>query len=250
MELFKRILKEPDLTEVPRQERRSTQRFVLHPGFQLKAVLSLIGRDDTGVPMSNTRHGWNWKGRLLDCSEHGARMQMGSSLKAVSGDTCDLILTVDDYELTVPCHITNIRELDGNLVLGLKHDIEDEAIWTGYRQLLEVVALGSTLKPHGRSPKPDESGYLVEHYVSKRSARLSVWRHPSNQAVLAFEFQLKDNMVRAAAGQGMEFLAGEEARPATAAKSMELQRLFNWVVPNLAPAVPEDVRAFLRAYAA
>jgi hypothetical protein len=29
----------------------------------------------------------------------------------------------------------------------------------------------------------------------------------------------------------------------------EIQRLFQWVVPNLASAVPNDVRAFLQGYA-
>ena len=50
----------------------------------------------------------------------------------------------------------------------------------------------------------------------------------------------------------MEYLLGAdaaEARPVSAAKSKEIQRLFRWVVPNLAPVVPTDVREFLQAYA-
>ena len=252
MLFFKRILKEPEPEEsaVPRVERRSTKRYLVNPQFPLRAVLSFIGRDESGAPMSNTRQGWNWKGRLIDCSEQGVRMQMGPALKVEAREMCDLKLTLDDFQLTIPCHIANIRENAEGLVFGLKHDIEDDSTRTAYGQLIEILALGSTLKQSGRTTKPDESGYLVERYVSDRPARLSIWRYPGDGSVAAFEFQLKDNLVRAAAGQGMEYYSGEgdEARTATAAKALEIQRLFSWVVPNLAAAVPDDVRDFLKRY--
>ena len=81
---------------------------------------------------------------------------------------------------------------------------------------------------------------------------LTVWRHPVDASVAAFEFRLQDNLVRAAAGQGAEFLAdnaGTGSRPASNEQCVEIGRLFTWVVPNLAPVVPEDVRAFLQHYA-
>ena len=87
MLFFKRILKEPEPTSsTPAVERRSTKRYAINPAFALKAVLSFIARDDTGAPLSNTRHGWNWKGRLIDCSEQGVRIQMGPGLKVELGD--------------------------------------------------------------------------------------------------------------------------------------------------------------------
>lgn len=251
MLLFKRILKapEPAANPVPRVERRSVPRYLVHPKFPLKAVLSFIGRDDSGAPMSNTRHGWNWKGRLIDCSEQGAHLQMGPAIKVAAKELCDLRLTLEDFELVVPCHVANVREHAEGFVFGLKHDIEDEATRNAYLQLIEIFALGSTLKSLGRPSQPDESGYHAEHYGSNRPARLTIWRHPEDQSVAAIEFQLKDNYVRAAAGQGMEYLSGANPRPAAAAKALEIQRLFGWVVPNLASAVPEDVREFLRIYA-
>lgn len=250
MLLFKRILKEPEpaADTVPQVERRSSKRYIVNPKFPIKAVLSFIGRDDSGTPMSQSRHGWNWKGRLVDCSEQGVRIQMGPTLKVAARDLCDLKLTIDDFELTVPCHVANIRETPEGPFFGLKHDIEDEATWHPYRQLLEVLALGSTVKLKTRTTKPDESGYLVEHYTSDRPARLSVWRYPADGSVAAFEFQLKDNLVRAAAGHTMEYFNGEDFRQASAAKSLEIQRLYRWVVPNLASAVPDDVRVFLTHY--
>jgi hypothetical protein len=253
MLFFKRILKQPDPTAnpVPFVERRRTKRYLVNPKFHLKAVLNYVARDESGAPMSHSRHGWNWKGRLIDCSEQGVRIQMGPTLRVEARDLCDLMLTVQDFELTIPCYIANIRENAEGLVFGLKHKIEEEGTWHAYQQLLEVLALGSTLRLHSKTAEPDESGYQVEHYVSDRPARLSIWRDPEDKSVAAFEFQMKDSLVRAAEGYGMGYLTGDgaESLQPRSAKAQEIQRLFNWVVPNLAQAVPEDVREILQRYA-
>jgi len=79
------------------------------------------------------------------------------------------------------------------------------------------VALGSTLRLRTKTPKPDDSGYLVEKYASSRPSRLTVWRHPTGGMVSAFEFILKDSLVRAAVGQ-QPVTAGEmvfSGRPMT-----------------------------------
>ena len=254
MLFFKRILKEPPaepepVDEVPPPvERRKAPRFKVHPDSPLKVVLSFIGRDETGKPMSHSRHGWNWRGRLLDCSEHGVRLQMGPVVKAVTGDDGELIVEMEDFHLTVPCHIANIVEQPAGLVFGVKHDITGEADWKAYRQLLEVIALGATLKRQFKRTKPDESGYLVEQYASDRPARLTIWRDKDDQTPAAFEFLLKDSLVRGAAGE-LQCLAGADgANAATPAQAGEIRRLFHWVVPNMSPAVPADVRKFLLGY--
>ena len=253
MLFFKRILKEPEPTSsTPAVERRSKARYVVNPAFALKAVLSFIARDDTGAPMSDTRQGWNWKGRLIDCSEEGVRIQMGPGLKIGLGDPCDLKLSVDDFALTVPCHVINVTEQPEGTLFGLQFDPVEASVESAYRQLLEVIALGSALKLQPKAAQPDASGYLVEAYASDRSSRLTVWRHPADKSVAAFEFQLKDNLVRGAAGHTVEFLAdldGTGSRPANTEKCLEIGRLFQWVVPNLASVVPDDVREFLKHYA-
>lgn len=235
----------------PAEERRRARRFVLQPEFPLKAVLSYIGRDDTGAPVSASRQGWAWKGRLIDCSELGARMQLGHAMPAIVGETCDLRLTDGEFELVVPCHVTHVRETPEGLVLGLRHDLEEPKALQEYRRLVEVAALSSTLRLRTRTPKPDDSGYFVERYGSNRPASLTIWRHPANSAVAAFEFILKDSLVRVVHGREIEYFAGSAhgSSPATAMRSMEIHRLFRWVVPNLPPAIPADVRAFLRQYA-
>lgn len=256
MQFFKRILKEPEKEpdqEVARVERRSKQRFALGPKFPLKAVLNLAQRDDSGAPMTHSRHGWNWKGRLLDCSEQGARMQFNAAFNAASGDAGSLHLELEGFELFLPCHISNIKEEGSGIVFGLKHDLTDPATDNAYRQLLEIVALGATLKPCAKNSKPDESGYLMEQYASDWQSRLTVWRDKSDKEMTAFEFLLKDCLVRAAREQEPEYLDGIEAagsRPAAPNKAAEIHRLFRWVAANLPSAVAADVREFLQYFAA
>lgn len=247
---FDRILKESS-GEVVAPERRSSQRFALNPEFPLKAVLSLVARDESGELLSNSRAGWHWKGHLIDISQFGARMQVGPGLRAAVGDAGELWLSIGEFKLTVPCHIAHQREHDEGMVFGLKHDITDDATWAAYRQLIEVVALGHTLKPQSKEARPDGSGYLVEQFASPRPARLTLWRRTENKALAAFEFLLKSDVVRALAGNDPEYFTyteGNEVRPAPSTHAIEIHRLFQWVVPNITPVVPDDVRRFLRTY--
>jgi hypothetical protein len=89
-------------------------------------------------------------------------------------------------------------------------------------------------------------------YTSDLGSRLSIWRERRDRSVVAFEFVLKDSIVRAAAGQVAEYLYGTDgasAAPADPVKEGELRRLFQWVVPNVPDEIPAEVRAFLRQYA-
>ncbi len=262
MAFFKRFLKdhvsspaspapETPLRVLPAVERRTEERHAVSQDFALKATLSYVGRDVTGAPMSDSRHGWNWKGRLVDCSEAGVRIQLGAGLQAVIGESCDLRLGIQDFEVIVPCHVVNITENAEGMVFGLQHEIFDETARLKYLRLVDVVALGSTLHLHSRTPGPDDSGYIVESFRSSRSARLTVWRHPADESVSAFEIQINDCLLRAAEGQGLEYFTGDDSgsRPATALQCHEIHQLFQWVVCNLPAAVPAEVRSFLRAFA-
>ncbi len=248
--LFQRILPEPAGAVKP-AERRSTQRYVPAPDFPLTAVLSFIGRDENGELLSASRQGWHWKGHLMDISLSGARMCLGAGVHAKVGDACDLWLSVGDFKLSVPCHIVHLRPGEEGLVCGLKHDIDGGIAWAAYRQLIEVIALGYTLRPQDKPAKPDQAGYLVEKYISARPARLTLWRKAESKAMSAFEFLMKGSIVRAVAGGSPEYFSYVNTavvRPASSSRAREIHRLFGWVVPNLAPVVPDDVRTFLRTY--
>ena len=251
MLFFKRILKVPPLADMKTLpvERRSARRYVVNPQFPLKAVLSSSGRVGSTAPMGHPRPAWTWEGRLVDCSEQGARILMSPAHKVDASDLCDLRLTIEEFRLTIPCHIGNITGRAEGLVFGLRHEITDEATRQAYAQLLEVLALGSALKLQVKSAEPDASGYLVEHYASNRPARLTVWRLPTGGGVVAFEFLLKDSLVRVVTEQDVEYRNAADGRTAPPAKALEIKRLFQWVVPNIADTVPEDVRKILKHHA-
>lgn len=201
--------------------------------------------------MSNSRHNWNWKGRLLDFSGEGARIQMGPGVRGHLGDTCDLLLSIEEHQVAVPSQIANITEGSEGPVFGLRHRIESQEVWKDYSVLLEVVALGSTLSLAVRQTSADESGYRVEQYASAWGSRLTLWREARSGRPAAFELVMNDGIVRAAGGSDLEYLAGTEvaqAVPAEREQIIELYRLFHWVVPSLGEVVPADARDFLRRW--
>ncbi len=252
MQFFKGILQETGDDAVA-EERRSGQRMAIGEGFPLKSMLSFIGRDEHGELLGGKRANWNWKGRLVNCSEVGARLQLAPSVRATKGDACDLKLKLEDIDLVIPSRIVNLRENADGVSCGLKHEIEDLGIEKGYAQFLEVVALGATLQPSFRKTEPDDSGFLPEQYASSWQSCLNVWRLRSDRRITAFEFVLKDCLVRAVRDHEMECFTGTsatEGKPATGFRTWEIKRLYSWVVPNLPRKVPADVQQFLRGYLA
>lgn len=250
MQFFKGILQESG-DENGGEERRSGQRMPVSAEFPVKSVLSFVGRDENGEPLGGKRQNWNWRGRLVDCSDIGARMQLAPAVRAVKGDPCDLKLSLEGTDLIIPSRIVNLREQDEGVFCGLKHEIVDLQTEKAYTQFLEIIALGATLQPSFKKAQPDDSGYLPEQYASNWQSCLNVWRHQTDKAVAAFEFVLKDCLVRAVKDHEMECLTGTtptDAKPATSYRSWEIKRLFHWVVPNLSKKVPADVKTFLKNY--
>jgi hypothetical protein len=252
MLFFKRIL--GDSNPEIRSDRRGGPRYPVGASFPLKAVLNTVGRDEMGLPLqSKDGEGWDWTGRLINLSPTGARLQVPATMHSHKDDVCRMKFEIEGYELIVPGRIAHITERRDSFVYGIELDTSGPEVSKPYRQLFELIALGAALKPTKPS-QPDDSGYLAEQYAAEEFSTLDVWRAGSDQAVVAFDLRLNDCRVRGLAGETeLQFLLkGEEDKPETAppAQRDEIRRLFQWVVPNLSPEVPEDVRAFLRKRAA
>jgi hypothetical protein len=175
---------------------------VISAEFPLRTGLGFTAR---------ARDSWNWKGRLLNCSEQGVRLQFDTPVQAATGELCDLKLDLEEFVLVVPCHISNLRRQGSTAFLGLKHNITDEETQGAYRLFLEIVALGAALRQHLRKSQPEGSDYLVEQYASEQRSCLNGWRHPSSGMVAAAEFLLKDCAVRIVAGHRPEYFASTAA---------------------------------------
>jgi hypothetical protein len=252
MLFFKRILDVKKLSTPA--ERRGGARYAVKPGFPIKTVLNIFGRDEHGLLLqSSDGEGWDWAGRLLDISFSGARMQLPRTVSAVRGDTCRLKIRVQGLELAVPAKLAHIADRRDCLVFGLALNTPGSDTAPAFHQLVELIAFGATLR-QVRPLQADDSGYLVEEYAGELGSRLVIWRRLAGHEVAGFEFRLKDCAVRGLAGRNaLECYAGTDpaaARPASGAKGAEIRRLYQWVVLNLTPAVPADVRDFLQQHAA
>lgn len=251
MLFFKRILdvsKAPEVTT----NRRAASRFVVNPEFPVTAVLNITDRDMFGnLPKNQNKRadGTDWPVQLVNLSSTGARLQVPVSVRAKRDDFGRLKLDVQGYQLIVPGRIAHIAEGDGYRVIGLVLDLSTANTQAGYRQLIELVALGSSLTLT-KSPQQDGTGYNLEEYGGEPASRLSLWRSLASGEVIAFEFRLKDCLVRGHDGStGVECFTGTNAKTAqraSPAQGEEIKRLYQWVVLNLPPAVPADARAFLQ----
>jgi len=251
MLFFERII---NPTQAPAEKRRAT-RYVVGSAFPLKSVLNLVGRDDNGeVLKTGDGEGWDWNGRLVNFSASGVSIQLPPATAARRGDRCTLILSLVNYQLSIPCHVAHVRSLKDSIVFGLKFEFGAGTPPPDYQQLLELVAFGASLKPEKDGAKTaDGSGYLVEHYRGDFGSHLTVWRAASGGQVQWFEFQLAEFFVRGGtATPKLEFAAGQKrnVKPVSPDQVEQIHQLFRWVVPNIARSVPEDVRHSLQHFAA
>ncbi|HEY8996150.1 MAG TPA: PilZ domain-containing protein [Lacunisphaera sp.] len=252
MLFFKRIL---DIRKPPAisTERRVATRFAVSRQFPLQTMLNIAGRDEHGQLLKpKGGEGWDWPGRLVDLSVTGARLQVPLTVIVQRDDTGRLRFDLQGHKFEVPCRIAHISDRRDYALFGLELNLTAAGTYSAYRQLLDLVALGSSLKlvkPLAR----DKSGYLLEQYAGEPASRLSVWRLRADKTIAAFEFQLKDCFVRGLAeNDDLECFVGADAakgRAVKPAQSEEINRLYQWVVLNLASTVPADVRAFLLRHA-
>lgn len=248
MPFFKRILAVRK-TPAASAERRVSARYAVSRDFPIQSVLNIAGRDGQGqMQRPDDREGWDWPGRLIDLSVSGSRLEVPLTVSVHRGDAGCLNLDVQGYKLAIPCRVAHVSDHGDSFMLGLELDLKAGSTDTAYRQLVELVALGSSL----RLVKPlqdDKSGYLTEQYVGEPASRLCLWRDRESGELAAFEFLLKDCFVRGTAGSDvLECFAGKSTvagRVVPAAQGDEIRRLYQWVVLNLASSVPPDARAFL-----
>lgn len=252
MLLFKRILNAATGSNASREKRRGN-RYPINPAFPLRAVLSLTGRDNFGNPLKAADNkGWDWKGHLVNFSSTGARMELPPAALAARGDDCQLKLSLDRYQLVIPSRVAHLKEHRDHVVFGLELNLTESETRRAYRQLVDLVALGASLKL-AESDRVDDSGYLVEKYGGKEDALLTIWRDSAEQMITAFELKVKEYYIRGTSkNRKLHYFAtgaDKELKPVAVSMNGEMQRLFQWIVPNITDAVPADVQNFLKLHA-
>jgi hypothetical protein len=260
---FKRILnfKEGALAG----DKRGSHRYAVGPAFPIKAKLNLAGRDGEGNLLSaNSRNSMDWGGQLVDVSGTGASIRLHPAAVAERGENCCLKLEFDHKLFELAATVAHFRVGKQFATCGVLLKFPDFHTQKAFLQLLEPVALGAGLEAvPPRKVKQDAAGLEKEQYADEEETQLTIWRDAGSKAVAHFELLMRDYCVRGSAqspGLAVTYRDGVKvgrrvSTPSvpiglTPAQEAEVRLLFQWTVPNLAKAVPADVRAFLLRAAA
>ncbi len=243
---FKRILRFKKET-IQQQELRHAQRYPIAAESPLQCVVQLGSRYRSAQP--------------LNLSGSGVSLRLPKDVEVTRGQTCRITFAVEKYQLPVNATIVHLRRDDRHVTIGFSLQFSDFENQQAYLQLLDPIAIGTTLAPLANDGlRFAEPGIITDRYESPADAQLTVWRSFAGQALLGFEFQLHENYVRCRGTPPQlevytstgtaPVLPGYNAPTLRKAgdKSADIRRHFRWVVPHLGKAIPEDVRAFLAQF--
>lgn len=240
-------------------DKREATRYAVGNPFPFKSIITLIGHDGEGHIIPGDDKGQDWSGRLSNLSATGASMQMNAAAMATRGEPCKFKLSLGEYLLEIPGTVAHLRNCSQYVLCGVAFKFPDFNTQKAYLQVLEPVSIGASLEPvETKAIKPDSSGLQKEQYRNAGNALLNVWRPAPGGEIHRFDFRMNDFGVRWGAGMaeletyGIDSAnsTGKKDEPPAIRKLTETQHeevrwLFCLAVPNLAKAVPSDVRKFL-----
>jgi hypothetical protein len=171
---------------------------------------------------------------------------------AFQREQCQLKFSHGDYHLHLPATVTHFRCHAQYSLCGLTFNFPDEESRQSYFQLLEPVAIGSSLKAVDvvqDAPRRPKEKYAA----GNDSAVLTVWRNETENSIVSFDFRMRQYGVSWVKGltelEVYGLAANESATEEIVAlneeQNEEVRWLFCLAVPNLSKAVPLDVRKFL-----
>jgi hypothetical protein len=258
---FKRILDFKKENAAP-ADNRQAPRHAVGPTFPFKAVVTLAAYDGEGNVIEGNNSGTNWAGRLTNLSATGGNIQLSSASAGKRGEPCIFKLSLDTYALEIPSQVAHFRNYPQYALCGFSFSFPDFETQKAYMQVLEPVAIGSTLTPvDPKSVLQDLPGLRKEQFSGHAGSVLTIWRQATSNEIHGFDLRMNAFGVRWS--QGLPALdsygfsqpptpPGKKAVPPppefhklTEAQQEEVNWLFCLAVPNLAKAVPVDVRKFL-----
>ncbi|MBA4138674.1 MAG: hypothetical protein C0518_15320 [Opitutus sp.] len=233
MRFFSRILTSAH-ESLAKREKRLSSRYPVGDNYPVRVTLRLDAqRRDV---------------RLIDVSCNGASAELPPAHTVRRGQDGQISFTLGEDTLTLPCRVANVRQIRGRPACGLEFEFADTSKEEAYLQLVEPVALASSLE-FINPAKVEQSvpGLRLEQYEGTAPTRLRVWRSLAEKEISAFEFQLSDYLVRWSDGMPeLELIRSGSSRALSEAQRNELIWLFYLTVPNLPKSVAPDVREFLK----
>lgn len=199
--------------------------------------------------------------RIHDLSASGLALVTDRAAAPVAGRDIDIQLTLETHRLELRGHAAHFRTEGDGLLCGMSLLFDDFVRLKSYLQLLQPVAIASTLQAVDPARvQQNEPQFIKQVFRGESDSVLSVWLEKRLGTPLhSFEFRMHDYFVRAEAAVGvLEVFLREQIEATHKGKittpvfdlaggaSDEIRQLFRWVVPNLPPEIPDDVREFMQ----
>lgn len=247
MLFFRRILNFKPAAVRARAQRQN-RRYAVGAGFPLHACA--VWRDAEVA------------GRVTDLALAGLGIVVPGAFTPPRKD-CTIRLTIGPEGLALPARLAHRQPLGTDTACGVAVEFPEFSAKLAYLQLVEAVAFGAALVPADPAHVAQDTTWLLkEIYRGEGDTQLTVWREKAGGSVDSFEYRLAGCFVRGHVKvprlelYTQETLAAREkpgySAPALtrfADENAEVRRLYRWVVPNLAPVVPADIRALLARFA-
>jgi len=261
--LFKKIL-DFQKTEGGLLDKRGAKRYPVGAKFPLKAKITLRARDGEGRPLPADKSSpMDWGGQMLNLSSSGISIRLHPAAIAAPGESCCVKLELDHRLFELDATVANYRVGQQYVSCGVVIKFPDAYAQKAYLQLMEPVAIGSTLEPiPAARVKQDVPGLHKEQYHGESETVLSIWRDSSGKNPKLFELVVHDYCVRGSTevpGLKITYRDGAKAgkrisRPAipvalSADHQTEVRQLSQFVVQNLGKGVPAEVKKFLELIA-
>lgn len=247
--LFRRIFNFEKAKVAKLTENRLNTRFLPGAGYPLQAYLHLAR--------------YEWKaGKVQDLSGRGIGLLLGRETKATVGQDLTVKLVLGGQELVLESRLIHVELRPSGLFCGLDLKFGTFEEQKAYLQLMQPVALGQSLRavPVERVVQ-NEPQFIKQVFRGEGDCVLTVWLAKTMGTPLhSFEFQMDDYFCHADVQSGVleaylreksDSHKGKLSHPVfdqSGGLRDEIRLLFRWVLPNLSPAVPDDVRAFLQRF--
>jgi len=246
--LFKRIFKFEKAT-VEQLEKRLTQRYVPGPAYPLQATVRYGGRD--------------YAAKIQNISATGTGVLVKAQPDLPAGHHLSLTLQLAHHRLEIEARIAHLESRPEGWALGLGLVFPKFEVQQAYLQLLQPVVIGQSLQPMAYDRVvQDDPQFFKRVFLGESDSILTVrLAHSPVDPLHSFELRMLDYFCRGgtAAGTGAPYVL--ESKDATGAPPGqlvfetsggthdEIRQLFRWILDNLTPAVPEDIRAFMQRFA-
>jgi len=238
-----------DQTAVAHMELRLNTRYTPGATFPLQAWL-LVGVNETPA-------------KIRDISGNGIGLRLFEPVARLAENSPVRVrLRFGAHQQLLAGTVVHLQAEAAGMACGIGLQFADFPERKTYLQLLQPIAIGQSLLPVPEDRViQNEPQFIKRAYRGDENSLLTVWVEKGPGTLRSFEFQMQDYFCHVDGQSGvLEAYAREDSGSHKGKLSnpvfdisgtiqSEIRQLFRWILPNLAAAVPDDVRAFLQRHA-